>query len=223
MNQNNKTTKIFGGLILIFFGIAFLVDQYTVFSFGRIIGYLWPVILIVLGILILMRSSYANKGGWVLVALGTIFFIAQFLSFSIWTLWPLILVFIGVSMLFGWNNKHGINSGSTSTSEDKIDNTVIFWGLDKKINSQNFKGGEVVAIFGGVSLDLTNAKLAPDAKLDVTAIFGGIELKVAPEMSVVNQGTGIFGGFVAKNSQTADASQKLIVTGEAIFGGVEVK
>lgn len=223
MNRNSNTTKIFWGLILIVLGMAFLADQYSAFSFGRIIGYLWPLILVAFGVLALMRSSYSNRGGWVLVGLGLIFFVGQFVSFNIWNLWPLILVFIGLSMLFGWNENKMHEKMMEESSEDRVDHTIVFWGLEKKVLSQNFKGGEITAIFGGVKMDLSQAKLAEGAKLDVTAIFGGVELRVAPEIHVVNNGTGIFGGFSSRNSSNPDAGQKLVLTGTAVFGGVEAK
>lgn len=221
--ENKNTTNIFWGVVLIILGFAFLADQFTVFNFGKVIGVAWPLILTGLGVYMLTKHP-KSRGAYVLIFLGLIFFIGSVTSFNIWTLWPLVLVFIGVSSLLGWQrNESTFNAGSTVTNEDKIDDTVVFWGLDKKITSQSFQGGEVSAIFGGITLDLTGAKLAPNARIEVNAVFGGVEVRVPSTINVSSNGTGIFGGFSNRVSHKADATETLSITGSAVFGGVDVK
>ena len=96
------------------------------------------------------------------------------------------------------------------------------------MTSQDFQGGEVVAIFGGVELDLRQAGMTGDsAVLEINAIFGGVEIKIPRNWSAVVEGVGIFGGY-ADNSFQPDPAQgpgvkQLIVKGVAAFGGVDVK
>ena len=104
---------------------------------------------------------------------------------------------------------------------------AILSGSRGVITSQDFRGGEIVAIFGGVRLDLRQAAISVDrAVLDISAVFGGVELRVPENWLVETKGVGIFGGFDDKtlhpkrdpNAKTPE----LVITGTAVFGGVSV-
>jgi hypothetical protein len=59
-----------------------------------------------------------------------------------------------------------------------------------------------------------------------SAIFGGIEIKVPDNWQVTSDGTGIFGGFSDETAHPPEGTpglKRLIIKGEAVFGGVEVK
>jgi hypothetical protein len=111
---------------------------------------------------------------------------------------------------------------------DTLNVNTVFGGAKRVVGSQDFRGGEVVAIFGGVELDLRQAGMAGDsAVLEITAIFGGVELKIPQHWSAVVEGAGIFGGYSDETLQPNPAqfpgAKRLIVKGSAVFGGVEVK
>jgi len=84
----------------------------------------------------------------------------------------------------------------------------------------------VVAVFGGVELDLREARLPPGpVDLDVTAAFGGVHIVVPPTLAVEVHGTAIFGGFehMDRAPATPDPNAPFLrVCGRAFFGGVEV-
>ena len=64
------------------------------------------------------------------------------------------------------------------------------------------------------------------AVVQVSAIFGGVEIKVPTNWLVISQGTGIFGGFSDSTSQPPEGTpglKRLIIKGEAVFGGVDIK
>ena len=63
-------------------------------------------------------------------------------------------------------------------SSDELALVAIFDGIDLKSRAAAFRGGSVLAWFGGVALDLREAALAPDAHLSVHALFGGIAIRV---------------------------------------------
>jgi hypothetical protein len=151
-------------------------------------------------------------------------------------MWPLFLIGLGLLLLvqrtgeFHLKFPDPLSTGPATRVADagalKID--AIFGGAKRVVTSQDFQGGEVMAMFGGVELDLRQAGMAADsAILEINAIFGGVELKIPRNWSAVVQGTGIFGGY-ADNSFQPDPAQgpgvkQLIVKGVAVFGGVDVK
>jgi predicted membrane protein len=112
------------------------------------------------------------------------------------------------------------------SQEDFVDSTSIFGGAKKNIISKNFKGGDLVNIFGGTELDLTRADFTGTAVVELTTIFGGTKFIVPSNWSVKSEAVTIFGGMEDKrNSQTlTDNPEKvLILKGTVIFGGIEIK
>ncbi len=98
------------------------------------------------------------------------------------------------------------------------------------MTSQDFQGGDITAIFGGIELDLTEANIQTnEATLAITAIFGGVEVRVPPNWQVAFRGAPIFGGVEDKTrtSRVVDPANPnlkvLVITGAVIFGGLEIK
>jgi hypothetical protein len=225
--RSDISTKFIIGGTLICLGIGFLLDQLNIFDFSAVIGNFWALIIIVVGVVILIRHPRNIIPGFIIIAVGVALQIDQFVdNFNIWNLWPLILVFVGLSMLLKWDEKKSFPWANTqdSSSEDSLDAAVMFWGLEKRIKSQNFKGGKVSVIFGGGDIDLREAKIDDKALLDISCIFGGVDVKLPDNVKLVNKGVGIMGAFENNyRSDSNESSPELTVTGSAIFGGVEIK
>jgi hypothetical protein len=90
---------------------------------------------------------------------------------------------------------------------------------------RDFKGGRAMAVMGGCEIDLRRASMpeGQEVMVDVFVMWGGIEIKVPEDWVVVNHGTAILGGFENKTRPLPGAAKRLVVTGTAIMGGVEVK
>ena len=109
----------------------------------------------------------------------------------------------------------GRNSAQTSAS---------FSAVSQRNDSPAFKGGRITSTFGGVELDLTQARMAgPEARLDISARFSGIELRVPREWQVVVEMPATFGGVDDKTVPPMTPGPRLILTGEVMFGGVDIK
>ena len=77
---------------------------------------------------------------------------------------------LNVSVLDGW--------WCEGYSEETVDAVAFFGGCERKICSTNFRYGHATAMFGGVVLDFSNAKLAgAEATVNIFTMFGGTELK----------------------------------------------
>ena len=96
-------------------------------------------------------------------------------------------------------------------------------GNVRKIGSQQFTGGEALAIMGGVEIDLTAARIAGEAVIDVQAVWGGVEIRVPRDWKVVNKVVAVLGGFVDKTASAPAGAPRLTIRGSAIMGGIEVK
>lgn len=111
--------------------------------------------------------------------------------------------------------------GSPTSREVK----AIFGGVDRR--GQWVVPGyyRVKAVFGGVELDLRRAQLEQrDVTIDVRAVFGGVAVTVPEDVTVIVDGSGVFGGFAgnAEETQPPTGAPVVRVTGKAVFGGVSV-
>ena len=121
-------------------------------------------------------------------------------------------------------------TGASATYEPDVHlhEYCIFTGGKRRISTTNFRGGEVVAVFGGVEVDLRGSQLGGDeAVIDVTAAFGGCNIKVPSNWYVEMRGVAAFGGYSNKTIpprlSPGQRVQKLVVTGSAAFGGVVIE
>jgi predicted membrane protein len=113
-----------------------------------------------------------------------------------------------------------------SNSSDYLDSVNVFGGSHQTIYSKNFRGGEVVAVFGGCDLNLTQADFEGEIEIDITAIFGGCKIIIPPGWQVKSEVTAIFGGLDDKRSiqPVVEGQRKLVVIrGIAMFGGVDIR
>lgn len=143
----------------------------------------------------------------------------------------IIIIALGIEVIFrstGYKSKSLLGKTGERISNDYIDDVAVFGGGEKVISSNNFKGGNITAIFGGSEIDLTSCKLAEGNNvLNITAIFGGSTIIVPRDWDVLLNVTPIFGGFSNKTRRepnlVVDESRTLIVKGIAMFGGGEIK
>ncbi|HEX2155020.1 MAG TPA: LiaF domain-containing protein [Acidimicrobiia bacterium] len=108
---------------------------------------------------------------------------------------------------------------------DEIDLVTVFEGLHLRSNSDSFMGGSVLALFGGVVLDMRRAKLGPTgASLVVTTVFGGTSIVVPPDWRVDVDARTWVGGLDLSNEQPDDPdAPRLTIRARTLFGGFQVE
>ena len=81
----------------------------------------------------------------------------------------------------------------------------------------------MLAWFGGIAVDLREAKLAPEAHLSVHALLGGIAIRVPPGWRIESSVRSVGGGVAIDTPYTDDGhAPRLVLDGFALFGGVAV-
>ncbi len=213
-------------IAVIAIGAIFLLQSLNIMHLGHFVSEWWPLILIVAGFLKLKSDDRRN--GSILFIAGLIILSAtlDFINWgSIFKLWPLAILYVGVSMLLKSKGKPGLSFSTVSSIDDDFVNaTAIFGGVEKKIHSQSLKGANVMALFGGVEIDLTEAKaIESGCVLNVTALFGGAEIRVPEDWNVIVTGTPIFGGVEDKSKGGAEGAVNITLNCTVAFGGLEIK
>ena len=221
------------GTIIILIGALYLLKTLDLINLDvSHIIFSFPFVLFAIGIIILLNSR-GKLLGILLTLVGALFLLPRIypnIELNNDIIFPVILIAFGIHMLF--KRKIHINRSHNyqwkTVDNNYIDDVAIFGGGHKTIISENFKGGNITAVFGGSEIDLTQCKLAEgDVIIDVEMIFGGTTIMVPKEWNVRVNITPIFGGFsnkVFRNPVTPiDSTRTLIIKGVAIFGGGEIK
>jgi predicted membrane protein len=134
----------------------------------------------------------------------------------------LFVIWLGVRILTGSSGKTEFLSKS-ETAENSINRVLIFSGINQKLKSKDFQGGELVTVFGGGDLDLTESATKQDSlSLELVAIFGGIKVKLPESWNVNSEGVGVLGAFENRTKPGKEKGPTITIKGAAIFGGVEV-
>jgi predicted membrane protein len=208
----------------------------------------WQMLLIAIGLFVGFRKGFRDGGWFVPIIIGGAFMANDFfLNGELRRhIWPLILIVVGIFFILrsrkrhmrggGWNEKKNVAmqgevitpvSEQSFSQDDYIDTTSIFGGTKKVILSKNFRGGDMVNIFGGSEIDLTQADVNGTAVLEVTAIFGGATLIVPANWVVKSEAVTIFGGINDRRRNIVvgeeNKSKNLIINGTVLFGGLEIK
>ena len=220
------------GVIFIVIGLAFLLDHLGIISISNLWRF-WPLLLVLTGVL--NFNSRNRAWGTILMLAGVLLQLRELgivhLGWAVF--WPMMLIAFGLHVMWGsfqWGSKPVVSKSSSGDPRTTLNEAVVFGGLERRMTSQDFQGGDITAIFGGVELDLTEANMqGNEATLAITAIFGGVEIRVPPHWQVAFRGAPIFGGVEDKTRtpravDPANPNPKiLVITGAVIFGGLEIK
>ena len=237
-----------GALLLSFY--AGLLP-YTVKS----IIFSWQTLLIAIGIVTIAQPR--NQGsGFILIAIGSVFLLPKifgrlypFYQNGPALSWAIILILIGIYLLFKTlfgkhpftfcvHTHHHHDSASfrhardhygarTYNDADYIERNYVFGGGNEKITTQNFKGGDINCVFGGMELDLSDAQLAEGTHtLEINNVFGGTTLYIPAHWKVQIRPTSVFGSFQDRRPKPyfeVEENKTLMVEVSSVFGGGEIR
>jgi hypothetical protein len=211
--------QVFLGVLIVAVGVIALLIQLDVvdLDLGQVFADWWPLIVIGVGVVALVTVPRAWVGPTVIIAVGVFFLLRTLdvIDINIWELWPVALILVGLSLLTSF--------GRRTSEEDTINSTVIWWGSERRTRSQQFKGGSLTAIMGGIEVDLREANIVDKAEIAIFALWGGVEVKVPPTWRVRVSGLPLLGGWEDKTTiPLEDGPPELIVHVTAIMGGAEI-
>jgi predicted membrane protein len=222
------------GLAVIAVGVLLTLENLDYFHIEDLWRW-WPVLIIALGLSRATQSRSGRIGGLVIAGVGTLLLLdsLRLLRFDFWELWPLGLVLIGVSLVWGSISRRGGDRGGSGgspgaaqspTGGSWVQASAVLGGTTRGTNSQEFQGGEATAVLGSCEIDLRQASIgSSEAVLDIFAVLGSIQVRIPADWSVVLRGTPVLGSFEDKTRQPANPTKRLIVKGQAVLGSVEVE
>ncbi len=217
-------SRVVFGVFVVALGVLFTLDNLGLVDAGEALRF-WPLALVAIGVTCLAEPGRTSRclSGFIWIFAGVWLLLEEFhyVRIRLWDFWPVLLVILGASIVWralAPSPAHGADEASV------VHGLAIMSGINRTVTSRDFKGGQVTAMMGGCKLDLRGAAIGGEpAVIDVFAFWGGVEL-VVPDTWVVDlRAIPLLGGVENRTRPPADQSQRLVVTGTVVMGGVEVK
>jgi hypothetical protein len=222
-----RSDRLTTGGLIVAVGLLLLLSTTDVVPVADLWDYL-PLAFVALGAWALVRSRFRNLTGPVMVVAVAGTYQARNLGYltdqQLGEWWPLFVVLFGVLYVFGRSRRtRGVSVDASDAGTVSI--VGLFSGTRRRVTGPRFRGGDVLAAFGGTELDLRDAEVTdPPATVECLVAFGGTELQVPEDWTVDIDVLGLFGGSEDKRPPTGtDGDVDLVVTGLALFGGVSVE
>ena len=249
-----STPAIFG-VALIAIGALFLIDALVEsVDIGAILRWT-PSLFIAFGLLRMITRRFRG-----ILGPGIMVIVAAVVQMNVldvdWIFtFPAVLIAVGALLLFGrrrllrggGGGHSGSGGGEPSAHQTKFEPvdefeygddgglrvTSVFGSSERRVSSDGFRGGEVVAVAGASKLDLRElGALSSPAALDVNCVMGEVALRVPPDWSVHINNT-VFMGEAKDNrpriidadgdAPAESAAADLTITGAVVMGSLKIE
>ena len=221
---NRPTPQLVVGIIIIFVGVLFALDNLNILSAGEFFRF-WPLAVMAVGLAKLLDAQRpeARLIGGIIFGIGSLLLLDNLhvLRFSALAFWPLVLVAVGI--FIAWQAV--MRDTAPSDGKSVLSATAIMGGVEKTCDAQDFRGGDITAIMGGCQIDLRQAAIkAEDAVINAFALWGGIEIRVPEGWTVKLDGFPFMGGMTdSTRTPMIPSNQRLVVKSFVMMGGIEIR
>jgi len=235
---NSSTGRMWAGIIIIGIGAILLAGRlgldwlvpYWLFNWHN----MWPMVLIVIGLIIGGNSNFRNPSAYILLGLGSLFLLRNITHFDIGAfIWPAIIIGIGLWLLMG--------KGKGSPCAPRPDRRRRFrerygdYEWDKRVKDEpdNPANGGATAFSATESADESHSfgetdpeesdtsGLTSEDYLKSTAIFSDIKKIVISKRFQGGEIVNIFGGTDVNLIQ-ADIHRPIVIDVFQLFAGTKI-
>ena len=248
------TTQIVVGLIIIVVGVVFTLEELGIVPAASILRFWPTALIAIGVVKMLAARDGGGALAGLLFTLVGVWLQAEELDLiriRLWQIWPLALVLVGGYLVWRglspWAPKQrrldapaapfpeaeraaqttewsGETPAGVRDAAAKMSTVAILGGVSRGNNSRAFRAADVLAIMGGVQLDLRRAAIHGEAVIDVFVMWGGIEIRVPEDWTVVSHILPVMAGVDDKTRPPQGATaHRLVLRGFAVMGGVEIK
>jgi predicted membrane protein len=232
-----KQNKEWLGIFIIIIGVLFLANTFDLPIPNWLIS--WPMFIIGVGLLVGINNKFKDWTWLVISAFGLLFLIDKIAGYDIRMsaiFFPALLITLGIRLLRRSKPKrvHQFDEESGNFTElakdesldDRLELVAVFAGNKKIIVSKNFKGGELVCVFGGNEINLSKCDIQGRVKLEIIQVFGGTKLIVPANWKIQSEIVSVFGGLDDKRNLidfNSDDSKVLVIDGVSILAGIDIR
>ncbi len=221
-------SKVIWGFVLIGIGVIVGLNSLEISNINLFFEGWWTLFIIVPCFIGLFNTENSRTGNLIGLLIGIALLCATRNIFPMeWIaklIFPTILILIGLSFIFKSKIEKNISEKFKKESKNEFENiTATFSDQKVEKEKENFKGANLDAVFGGITLDLREANLEEETFIEASAIFGGINIIVPKDVNVKVKSTSIFGGVSNKNKKKEENKKIIYINSICLFGGLEIK
>ena len=223
-----KKSNIIWGIIFVLVGVVLILDRLDIFKFDIFFSGWWTLFIIIPSFVGLLTDR--EKTGnliFLIIGISLLLVMQDVITFEIlWKLFfPIIFVLIGLSLIFKDSISRKVRKEIKKINKKDLkfnEYNAIFAGEDLNFSGNSVSNMELSAIFGGMNIDLREAKIPNELLIEATSIFGGIDIFVPDDVCVKTTGTNIFGGNTNKKINN-DSKKTIYIESLCLFGGIDIK
>ena len=211
--RSTPVSSIVFGAAVLAAGVIFWFDRIGSIEARDFLHY-WPWALVAMGIAALLEKRWFAALAWLVAG---VVFLVDLEPWMIFGVWPLLISIAGITLV--------VQAFRPPSAGAEFNAVAVAGANSRTIGSQQFTGGQAVAVMGGCEIDLSSAQLSPagEAIIDVLVYWGGVEIAVPNGWRVVSRVAVILGGYEDKTAPATENAPRLIIRGSVIMGGVEVR
>lgn len=227
--KKSSLIRAFLSIVVVALGGVLLLKNLDIINISWDIfwGTVWAAGFVLSGLVNIF--NYRNRTSWIwgllLVAIGVLIGLNSYgiVDVSIWKVfWPVVLIAAGLAMMFNTSPKSVKRSKKLNKDGAGNEKIACFWGEEDAVKG-DYTGGSLVAIFGGVDLDLRQAKIKDGSVIEIFTFCGGVNITLPDDVIIENEVRGFLGGTDDKTLHKDSAKKTLYLKGECILGGLEIK
>jgi predicted membrane protein len=221
------TGRMIFGLIVLSLGVIWTLGNLGLVDSDAILRW-WPFLLILFGIakMIGLGTTRQPVAGMVFSVVGLLLLGNELslIHVHLWQLWPVLMILLGTALVVrSIRGPRPVTEPSQLNAE--VHSFTMMGGLGVKNVSQDFRGGDVSAVMGGVEVDLRGTRsTSPQVVIDAFAWWGGIEIFVPRDWRVVSEVLPLMAGYEDHTGKPeGEAKTTLVIRGLVVMGGIEIK
>ena len=222
-------TKNIIGFLLIFIGLILGLNAFGITNINLFFSGWWTLFIIIPSLVGLINDK-EKTSSLIFLIIGVWLFLAErdLIEYEllIKLLLPVILISIGLLLVF--KDVLSINGKEikkiNANNKESNNYIAVFGSQDLKFEDEKVENLDLKSLFGGIKLDLRDAKIEKDIVINTLSVFGGIDIYVPDDVKVKVSSTPFFGGVeVKRGKQSSKKEITIYLNSVCIFGGVDVK
>ena len=224
-----KVNTVIIGILFIIVGVIVGFNSFGITNINLFFSGWWTLFIIIPSLVGLINDK-EKTSSLIFLIVGVWLFLAErdLIEYEllIKLLLPVILISIGLLLVF--KDVLSINGKEikkiNANNKESNNYIAVFGSQDLKFEDEKVENLDLKSLFGGIKLDLRDAKIEKDIVINTLSVFGGIDIYVPDDVKVKVSSTPFFGGVeVKRGKQSSKKEITIYLNSVCIFGGVDVK
>jgi len=227
--MRNKFADVTWGIVFIIIGIFYAGDTFNLWHFKLFFDGWWTLFIIIPCLIGIVENGLST-GNAIGLTVGVLLLLSSQGIVNNRTISklivPAILILIGIKIIFrdSFNNSIKKSTNMNVKREGRLDYTAILSTQKETYPNDKFNGASILAILGGVELNLSDAMINEDIIIDSISIFGGVDIILPSNVNVKISSIPIFGGAANKARPCMNINAPTVyINATCIFGGLDSK